>query len=247
MNKFAIPWWVLIILGVSIAFIYFKFCAKHTIQDNSIASVYKQHIDDSIAHVQKERQLIDSANKISSKLDSVNSLLAASNHSLQNIIIQNRKLVYKYKNQNRISDTGTILVPPDFVDDCKDCFTQLEKTTDSIDQYRYQANQMQVLYISQTQIDSQQIAECQAQKLRINKDYNTLRMAIEVNSKSLEPRRKLKIGIAGSFNNKLMPNGIGPGLMYEDKKDRNFGFKPIFGTGEPLYIVDIFVPFSLRK
>lgn len=242
----AIPWWAQLLMGAIVAIIFLRFCDGK--KDNTLqkiaAAIQKQHLEDSIKYSKREKELKDSAHVIRQQLAANKLLLTNKDTELANTLAQNKVLIKKYNQQwhGMPVDTSATLVPAAFVNDCKDCFTQLEKTTDQAEQYKYQADQMQVLWMSQAAIDSARIMECDSARLRANKSYNDLRMAVEINTRSLEPRRKLKVGIAGRFDNQFLPSGVGPGIMYEDKKDRSFGFRPIYGNQQPAYILDVHVP-----
>lgn len=247
MNK--IPAWAIFLIGAIIAILFLRFCTKvfdkkQTLIDTT--SIQKQHIYDSLKSAARENALIDSAKKIRGRLDSVTARLKSTDAKINTIVAANKKLIAK-ANWGYFKDTSASLVPAEFVNDCKDCLSQLQTSNDAIDKLRYEHDQITTLYLSQAQIDSIQLEECQQQKQKLNKQYNDIAMAINLNSKLFEPKRKLKIGIAGRLSDLFLPNGIGPVVMYEDKKDRNFGFRPIYGNGKPQYIIDVLVPFSLKK
>ncbi len=250
-NRTIIPGWVQIAALAAIILLVVKLCHKET-KTVDTSAIQARHIEDSLRLIEISRRLSDSAAAIKERARINDSVMVSKDRKLKDLFIENRRLdslyTTKWISANFPShDTDQVIVPNEFIDDCQSCFDQLDKTTKEADGYRLSASAMQELYINQSSIDSQRIDELEKQKLRLNKDYNDMRIAVEVNTRSLLPRRKIKTGIAGMVNNKFLPNGIGPGLMYEDKKDRNYSIKALFGSGQPLYVVDIFVPFSLIK
>lgn len=239
------PWWVYVLIGGIAVFILFKFCGRSKNDRNAIiANLENKHMQDSVKmaadSIEYQNNIYNIKKQITFKSDTINAL----GMQLNNIIKENRQLIYKYKNNDYIKnvDPSAVLMPQEFVEDCKDCFAQLEKTTDSVEEYKHESDMIKILWITQANLDSARIEKLEHEKLRLNKDYNDMRAAAEINTKTLTSKRKLKIGIAGMLNDKFLPNAIGPGLIYEDKKDRDFGFKPMFGKDGQRYIIDVHVP-----
>jgi len=249
-KKQFIPTWAQIAIVCIIILVCVKFCpSKPKPQDAQIAALKLQHEIDSVQALIRATLYADTIAAIKKDKERAFMQYQHATTDLNKTLAENKRLINKYQttNYNQIVDSSAVLMPAEFVNDCKDCFTRLEITTDSIEYFKYQADAIQTLYISQSSIDSARIMELEKQKIKLNKDYNDMRMAAEVQAKALQPTRKIKTGIAARLNDKFLPNGVGPGLMYEDKKDRDFAVKALFGNGPPSYVVDVYVPFTFKN
>lgn len=232
-----------IVVLVVACFLAIRFCNKPAVSTSStIAEIQQRHLADSTRAALREQQLIDSAGKIGAQVHALADSMQRREDDLQAVIEANKKLIANYKTATYAVDTSATLVPADFINDCKDCFTKLEATTSAVEAYKNQANALQSLYIQQAVIDSAIIAELQAQKLKLNQDYNDMRIAAEVNARALTPKRQIKIGLAGQLSNVFLPNAVGPGIMYEDRKGRSIDAKAMFGNLQPTYVISVHAP-----
>lgn len=247
-KKLNAPLWVILTIIAICIFVVIKFCPTNKpLRDNQLAALQQQHVADSIEALRRSNIYADTIAAIKKEKDRLNAQYRQDTTNLRKIISENKKLIFKYKSTSYLPvDSSAVLMPHEFVDDCKDCFHRLELTTDSISYYKYHADAMQALYISQSAIDSAHIEELTKEKIQLNKNYNDARMAAEAfyGYTNISPKWQIKTGISARLNDKFLPNGIGPGLMYEDKKDRNIAIKAVFGSGPASYNVDVFVPFK---
>lgn len=244
--KLMIPIWA-VAVAIIATIVLMKFCnGGKPVKKIDTAVIEKQHIEDSIA---MDRERIRHQNEV----DSLKSVFQQKEFDyiiasmrIDNVVQENKSLIAKHKARPPVNvGAGITTVPQEFIDDCEGCFTQLIKTNDSAVAYKQEAEALRAVMAAQNEADSQRIAQLEQDKLRLNKHYNDMRIAAEVNAKYLEPRRKVKTGLAGTFSDSFLPNGVGVGLMYEDKKDRNFGVEALFGNRPPLYVARVYVPFTL--
>ena len=247
-KKYSVPIWAVVVAIVA-TIVLMKFCGgSKNVEKIDTASIKKQHIEDSISLL-KQREIYeqhaDSLKRVAIYYEFQYTMASA---RMGNVISENQKLINK-RNSPPFGqiDTTQVIVPQEFINDCEGCFAQLEKTNDSAIAYKQETEALHAVMQAQNEADSQRIAQLEAEKLRLNKDYNDMRIAAEVNAKYLEPRRKVKTGLIGTFGNSFLPTGVGVGLMYEDKKDRNFGLEATFGNRPPMYEAFMYVPFTLRN
>lgn len=241
------PTWVLLAIGICLVVLLIKVCSGNKTTSIDIRTLQAQHLRDSIAALQKEHAYQDTIAKIKQQIAVKNDSIKISSKRIDDLIAENKVLIQKRKNTNAPAsnypvDTSATLVPAEFINDSEDCFTNLEKTNQAIEGYKQQVEVVQALYIDQAKIDSAQIADLQAQKIKLNKDYNDMRMAAEANAKAFAPKRSLKFGLAGQLNSLFLPNGIGPGVMYEDRKGRTVDAKAIYGSLQPTYVISVHAP-----
>jgi hypothetical protein len=240
--------WAAVAAGIILAVMFIKFCTNSgpVIKDGTTATV-QQHDNDSITMAQQAQAYQQQVEALKRRAEQVEKKYAHADSSLRLIILQNKALIKARRSpQVAPTDTSTTIVPQEFIDDCEGCFTQLAKTSDSATAYQQETHALRTLLHAQNAADSQRIVQLESDKLALNKGYNDMRLEAEADAKRLAPRRKVKTGLIGTFGNSLLPNGVGIGLMYEDKKDRNFGLEATFGNRPPAYEAFMYVPFSLK-
>lgn len=248
-KKLGIPMWAIIVVSIIITILFMKFCTNNNPPAKvDVRPIEQLHAEDSIRMANEARAYKRERDSFARSLAELKQKQETTYNSLTSVIAQNKQLIKnRIKTDFDSSLKGATVVPQEFIDDCEGCFTQLAKTNDSAIAYQQEANALRAVLEAQNQADSQRIAQLEADKLKLNKSYNDMRIAAEVNAKHLEPRRKVKTGLIGTFGNSFLPTGVGVGLMYEDKKDRNFGLEATFGNRPPAYEAFMYVPFTLRN
>lgn len=145
------------------------------------------------------------------------------------------------------SDTGFVLAPNEYVTECEDCFNVLGEYKKQNVQLRFERDGYDSLMRQQSSLQESQILTLQSQRngltsklikseaRRINDSINAL------------PSRKLKLSAMGMANDLFIPNGGGPGLIYEDKKSNEFGGHVIFTTRGKIYLFHIAKKISFKR
>lgn len=236
-----VPAWVLIAIGALAVFLFIKYCTGgNVIQPIKIDNT--QHVQDSIEGAKREQAIRDTANRLAGQLVVARDSMDRRSRQLTELVNENKRLITRYRAATYPVDTSATLVPAAFIDDCETCFSNLERTNQAMQGYKQQSELTQQLSIDQSKIDSTLISELQDQKLKLNKDYNDMRMAAETNGRLALPKRQFKIGLSGQLNSIFLPKAVGPSVMYQDKKGRSFDAKALYGSGPTSYVVSAHAP-----
>lgn len=155
-----------------------------------------------------------------------------------------RHQVTKTKVKVYEQDTGFVLAPQEYVDECEECFHTLTAYKKENIQLRFERDGYDTLMRLQTGIAERRAEELEGEKLIFNKMYNDC-MSARAPEKGVT--RKLKISAMGQLNDLFIPNGGGPGLIYEDKKFNEFGAHVVFTPQGKMYMLHIAKTISLRR
>jgi len=131
-----------------------------------------------------------------------------------------------------------MLVPNEYVDQCEACFAQQQQYIRQNKQLIFERDSYDSLLKMQNGIDLKRIWELEKQDMKLAQ--------IISNTRKEENTRKVKISVAGQLNNLFIPNGGGPGLIYEDKKFNEFGTTVMFTGKGNIYIFHIAKTISLK-
>lgn len=143
-------------------------------------------------------------------------------------------------------DTGFVLAPNEYINECEGCFTLLGKYKKESGQLKFERDSYDSLMRQQADIQENRIKELDAERLRFNKLLNDCRLA-RAYVPACEPTRKLKYSIMGMFGNPFLPKGAGVGFIYEDKKFNEFGGHFLLTDDGPVYLLHIAKTISLRR
>lgn len=155
-----------------------------------------------------------------------------------------RHQVTKTKVKVYEQDTGFVLAPQEYIDECEECFHTLTAYKKENIQLRFERDGYDTLMRLQTGIAERRAEELEGEKLIFNKMYNDC-MSARAPEKGVT--RKLKISAMGQLNDLFIPNGGGPGLIYEDKKFNEFGAHVVFTPQGKMYMLHIAKTISLRR
>lgn len=145
------------------------------------------------------------------------------------------------------SDTGTTMVPNDYIADCSDCFGELGREQKLVNQYRKEIDEKDAFADKITVIYNKRIDQLEHEKQQSNKLANDYKEVAQMAIKKADPRRIVYLSLAGITINSILPNGVGGGLKYQDKKKRIFGVKVIGSNVGTIYEGELSLPLSFRR
>lgn len=138
------------------------------------------------------------------------------------------------------NDTGFVLAPNEYVDECEDCFKKGDSIKKENKQLKFERDSYEDLMRKQSSVDSARITD-------LNRSNNTLLSRMD-SVLDIDPvTRKLKFSIIGGGWQSPLSIGGGGGFLYEDKKDNTFGAHVIFSTYKPLYLFNYAKTISFRR
>ncbi len=145
------------------------------------------------------------------------------------------------------SDTNTTLVPNKFINDCADCFTELEGQNNLVNQYKNEIEEKdlltdQIILKHAKREDQLELERQQAYEIAALSQKNA-----EEALKKFKPRRTVYLTLSAMGQKKDILSGFGAGLLYQDKHRRMFGGKAYATSNGGLYTADIAFPLSFKR
>jgi len=145
------------------------------------------------------------------------------------------------------SDTGTTLVPNEYIADCSDCFGELESGQKLVNQYRKQIGDRDAFTDKITVTYNKRITQLEHEKQQSDKLANDYREVAKMAMKKAELRRTVYFSMAAIGKESSLIMGVGAGLMYQDKRKRLFG-AVVFGTNQGAMVTaNLSFPLSFRR
>lgn len=158
---------------------------------------------------------------------------------------ENKQLITRYKAGYK--DTNNVYVPTDFVTDCKHCFTNLEKETALLDTCRILAKRSDSIWLWKVTAFNKQLKKVQDQNNALTATLQDCINIGKATDKKLAPRSKVFMSIAAMWPNRLLPGGLGCGLIYQDKMSRQIGIMYFATNLGPLQTVHLNLPLSFKR
>ena len=162
---------------------------------------------------------------------------------LQDITKANRILIAKHK-WDKYADTSAVTVPGKYVEECSGCFANLEKTTDLVDRYKTDINNLQNNWDKQSQLYQKRFKELDAEKLGFYNKINTLAKAQQEAIDKLKPHGQLYVSWGVLFG--PLPKMAGVGFVYQTKYKMQYGLKGYFGVYGSMVEGQMNFPLSLK-
>jgi len=236
---------MLVLLGILIVALY-KGCVRYRSVNNDnvnmrwridqlladSASTAKKLADNSIESFLLNGQIELINNKNEMYLDSFGNL--------------NKEITYlrgRYKPIAPSVDTSVTTVPNEYIEDCAGCFDRLGKAQQLGIRYKAELDNKDQVYASKINVLNKRVGILEKHNEQLGKSYRSLLDSVPVKS---DIRRTLFLTMGVMAINTNMPNAIGGGLMYEDKRRRIFGAKAYISKYGNVYQADVSFPLSLR-
>lgn len=140
------------------------------------------------------------------------------------------------------SDTGYVLAPNEYVNECEHCFNVLDNYKKESQQLRFERDSYDTIMRTQARIQEARITRLEEEKDLFKQAF----LGIS-NKKKPEPTRKVKCSAMGMLNDLFIPNAGGGGLIYEDKKENEFGFHVLLSARGNMYLFNIAKTISFKR
>lgn len=167
--------------------------------------------------------------------------------SLDKANVRISKLLAKYKPISPSIDTNITTVPNEYIEECSQCFTELEAQQQREKKVKAQADIVQQSLNSTINSQQLRIAQLGREQVQANKNLNDCRSINEAYQKKLGLRGRLflSMGIM-AIKTPWLPNAAGIGLSYQDKRFRMISAR--FYTSEygSVKALDIHMPLSFK-
>lgn len=156
---------------------------------------------------------------------------------------ENQKLIKKYKSQD-YRDTATEIVPHEFVDDCRDCFTRLEITDNLTLKYKKEVKEWTSKFNQETKRLLWRIDGITEERDNYHRRVDSLTKKQEKAVSAIRQKGRLYLSWGVLWS--PWPTGAGGGLMYQTPRNVIFGLKGYYGAGKTTVETTINFPLSLR-
>jgi len=241
--------WMFLIMAILLGLLFFSLIRgcnnlKHAATNNvNLNERIRQQKEDSISSANSLKEYKDSLEIVNgllslreNKLDKTETDLAKANDRID-------ALLNKYEPVSINNDTNVTLVPNEYIEDCAGCFSELSNGQKLVKLYKGQVDSVKLSYQAKDRIQNNRIAQLSKENASINSKYKSL---LDSTVAPTKQTRKLFLSISTMAINQNLPNAIGGGFFYQDKKYRIFGAK-IYGSPYGLIkTVDVALPLSLR-
>lgn len=164
-------------------------------------------------------------------------------NELRDVNIVNKYLLDKYKYHKYI-DTGMVSTPKEFVDDCKDCFTQLEKTDRLSITYKAQVKDWGVKYERETGLLNNRIYKIEKERDDYYNKVDSLTKAQGRSIDKIRPKGRLYLSWGVIFG--PHPRMAGAGVLYQNKRNVIWGGLWYYGTQGHMLQTTINFPLSFK-
>lgn len=204
---------------------------KRLINDSIESS--KKLADNSIQRELLEGQLEVADNKNTAYLDSFGVLNSVLNG-----------LKKRYKPVVASVDTNVTTVPNEYIEECSGCFAAIDKAQQLGLRYKSELDNKDNLTKSKIKVLDNRISILENQNVQLGKSYRSL---LDSTNKAVPALRRTLFATIGAMSiNQIMPNAIGGGFLYEDKRRRIFGAKYYVSKYGSIYQGEISLPLSLK-
>lgn len=234
-----------IVILVSAILLFVKYCnwgGKHYSKqdlENAIKQAESKYVD-SINFINgqlslKEEQVFFQNDKVISLEFKIDSLTTAHNVT--------KKKLRPAPVGDIISDTGFVLAPNEYVNECEECFSTMATYKKENIQLRFERDGYDTLMRWQSQIHENRIVTLQKERDEFKRAfYNS-----ESKKSDCNITRKIKLSAMGMLSDPFLPKGGGGGLIYEDKKFNEYGGHVLLTDRGPMYLFHFAKTISLRK
>jgi hypothetical protein len=245
----------LILIGVGVLlFALLKGCKNSnqlktqlSISQAALDSVILNKERDSMASVQHEKDYKDSLQFANGQLDLTQSRLETTQTQLLAYGNNAAEWKRKYESVRPEINTTTTLVPNEFINDCHDCFDSLDGKNRLIGLYIGQVKEANAAHEKKEKLQENRIIQVINERDTARKRTQEALITAKKYHDALEPKGKLYFTISAIGIQSILPNGIGAGLKYKDKRDRLYGAK-VFGSKlGRLYEAETSLPLSFRR
>lgn len=211
---------------------------------------YKEEIkklkEDSIKQIQEKAAYKDTMEFIDGQLSLSKNKEAALNENLENANERITKLLGKHIPIKPNPDTSVTLVPNVFINECADCFTELENGQEEVRKYKALKDNQEQIYLSKINGKDNRISFLEKTSAALGQTNSSLLNNIKTLQDKWMPRRKLYFTIGVISIDQYFPNGAGGGFIYQDKKSNLIGINYFLTAKGSVYQAQLSRPLSFK-
>ena len=142
-----------------------------------------------------------------------------------------------------LDSTSFTLVDNTFINECADCFKELGSGQQLVKKYKAEKENQEQICIEKLNVKDNRINHLE----KANKEVTSSYMALIDITKDANTRRRMLYFSYGILWSAYVPKMGGMGLMYQDKRLRQYGVKAYFGAYKPMLETQVNMPLSFKK
>lgn len=240
---------LLISIGI-LVFALYKGCDN--VNKNATLSVnYKERIlkleQDSIEQDKQRSAYFDTTEFLNGQLALSDNKLLSLTENLEQANDRIATLLKKHVPIGPNPDTNVTLVPNEYIEDCSGCFSELKNGQQLVIKYKSEKDNQEMLFKRQISTKDNRIKSLEAKTIQLTSNYRSLLDSSQKQQNKLEQRRTLFFKMGALAINQSLPNGIGIGAMYQDKRKRIFSIGYYITEYKTVYQAEVAFPLSLIK
>jgi hypothetical protein len=140
------------------------------------------------------------------------------------------------------SDTSMTLAPNEFITECAECFHELKNGQQLVLKYKAEKDNQEQICNGKLNVKDKRINILEKSNSSLTTKYKSL-----IDSNSKVQRKGMLYFSYGVLWDAYVPKMGGIGLMYQDKRLRQFGVKGYFGSSKPLIETQVNMPLSFKR
>lgn len=140
------------------------------------------------------------------------------------------------------SDTSMTWAPNEFINECSECFHELQNGQQLVKKYKAEKDNQEQICNGKLNVKDNRIGFLEKSNTKLTKDYKSL-----IDSAGKVERKGMLYFSYGVLWDAYVPKMGGIGLMYQDKRLRQFGVKGYFGSSKPLIETQVNMPLSFKR
>jgi hypothetical protein len=144
-----------------------------------------------------------------------------------------------------LSDTGIITVPMRFVNECADCFIELDSGQKLVRKYKSEKDNQEKIYKGQLSLKDNRISNLEKSNNNLTAGYKSLLDSTKRVQDVLKPRGRLYLSW-GVLWKEYVPWSAGGGLMYQTPRNLIIGAKWYYNAHGHMVETNVNFPLSLR-
>jgi hypothetical protein len=240
---------ILILIGIIIVGAY-KGCknARALGEEKRFSDTLRKLLDESIKIGYENKEKYETAvDVLDGQNDILENRLESKDDSLKSANERITRLLRKHVPIEPNPDTSVTVVPNEYLNDCQECFDELESGQQLVKRYKSIADSLEWLKIKKDILQDQRILQLNAENENLRL---TLQDAIKVskqNEKKYEIRRKLLFSLSTISVRANYPTGLGIGAVYQDKRNMLFGVNAYGTNVGSVYTATLSLPLSFRR
>lgn len=218
---------------------------KASVLKLALDSLVQKNKSDSIAFKENKDRYDNSLAYANGVIDLRNNQLQFAETNLLSVTYALTDLRKKHENVKPRSDTSVTLVPNEFINDCHGCFESLEFQKKLVSLYVQEVKGVDSAHLAKEKLQESRIGELTLERNAYRQNSNDAIAIAGRAQDALKPRSKVLFSIGVLWA--PLPRAVGAGIVYQDKRGRQFGAKAYASRWGALGETEVSLPLSFKR